>query len=66
MLGYADGFLAVAGAGSDRGMLFLDAMFFLVALVLPLLLIWLAAWLAEELDAPARDDRGARRVRRRR
>jgi hypothetical protein len=45
---YGIGFLSVVGAG--RGTVFLDAMFFLVALVLPLLLIGLAAWLAEELE----------------
>ena len=45
---YGIGFLSVVGPG--RGTVFLDAMFFLVALVLPLLLIWLAAWLAEELE----------------
>ena len=40
----------VAAGGRARGTVFLDAMFFLVALALPLLLVWLAAWLAEELD----------------
>jgi len=46
---YGIGFLSVS-AGQGRGTLFLDAMFFLVALVLPLMLLWLAAWLAEELE----------------
>ena len=50
MVAYGIGFLSVAAGGQARGTLFLDAMFFLVALVLPLLLIWLAAWLAEELE----------------
>jgi hypothetical protein len=50
VLAYAAGFLAVAAAGTGRGTLFLDAMFFLVTLTLPLVLLWLAAWLAEELD----------------
>jgi hypothetical protein len=49
VLAYGIGFLSVASATETRGTLFLDAMFFLVALVLPLGLIWLAAWLAEEL-----------------
>lgn len=46
---YGIGFLSVAAGTQTRGTVFLDAMFFLVALVLPLGLIWLAAWLAEEL-----------------
>ena len=46
---YGVGFLS-ASAGQARGTLFLDAMFFLVALALPVLLVWLAAWLAEELE----------------
>ncbi len=46
---YAIAFLAVASATQTRGTLFLDAMFFLVTLVLPLILVGLAAWLAEEL-----------------
>ena len=49
VVAYGIGFLSVAAGGQTRGTLFLDAMFFLVALVLPVLLIWLAAWLAEEL-----------------
>lgn len=49
VLAYGVGFLSVASGTETRGTLFLDAMFFLVALVLPLGLIWLAAWLAEEL-----------------
>ncbi len=51
--GYAAGFASVASEGS-RGTPFLDAMFFLAVLVLPLLLIWLAVWLAEELDRQRR------------
>lgn len=49
VLAYAIGFLSVAAAGEGRGSLFLDAMFFLLALSVPVLLVWLAAWLAEEL-----------------
>ena len=49
VLAYAVGFLSVAAAGEGRGSLFLDAMFFLLALSVPVLLVWLAAWLAEEL-----------------
>ena len=55
-----------------RGTLFLDAMFFLLALALPLMLVWLAAWLAEELErqreivaALAEVDRAAHRRARR-
>ena len=50
VVAYGIGFLSVAAGGQARGTLFLDAMFFLVALVLPLVLAWLAAWLAEELE----------------
>ena len=50
VVAYGIGFLSVAAGGQARGTLFLDAMFFLVALVLPLVLVWLAAWLAEELE----------------
>ena len=46
--GYAIGFLGSAGPAS-RGTVFIDGLFFLVALVLPLMLLWLAARLAEEL-----------------
>jgi hypothetical protein len=49
--GYALGFLAVAAGGQGRGTLFLDALFFLVVLTVPLLLLWLAAWLHETLAA---------------
>lgn len=49
VLAYAIGFLSVAAAGEGRGSLFLDAMFFLLALSFPVLLVWLAAWMAEEL-----------------
>ena len=47
---YALGFLGVAAGTTARGMLFLDAMFLLMVLALPMILIWLAAWLAEELE----------------
>jgi hypothetical protein len=47
VLAYGMGFWNAVDAA--RGMRFLDAMFFLMALVLPALLFWLAAWLAEEL-----------------
>ena len=50
VVAYGIGFLSVAAGGQARGTLFLDAMFFLVALVLPLVLAWVAAWLAEELE----------------
>jgi len=46
VVSYAIGFL---GVSRERGTVFLDAMFFLVALVLPLILIWLAAQLAAEM-----------------
>lgn len=49
VLAYGIGFLTVAAGTQTRGTLFLDAMFFLVALALPLGLVWLAAWLAGEL-----------------
>lgn len=49
VLAYGIGFLSVAAGTQTRGTVFLDAMFFLVALVLPLGLVWLTAWLAEEL-----------------
>lgn len=49
VLAYGIGFLSVASGTQTRGTIFLDAMFFLVALVLPLGLVWLVAWLAEEL-----------------
>ena len=46
---YAIGFFG-ASAGGRGGATFLDGLFFLIALVLPLILIALAAWLAEELE----------------
>lgn len=49
VLAYGIGFLSVAAEGQSRGTVFLDAMFFLLALVLPMAFAWLAAWLAEEL-----------------
>ncbi len=48
VVSYAGGYFATAG-GQARGTAFLDAVFFLVALVLPLGLVTLAAWLAAEL-----------------
>lgn len=48
MLGaYAIAFLGDASAA--RGTAFIDGLFFLVVLVLPLILVWLAAWLADTL-----------------
>ncbi len=44
---YALAFLG--GASAARGTAFVDGLFFLVALVLPLILVWLAAWLADTL-----------------
>lgn len=49
VVAYGIGFFRVAPV-SGRGTLFLDAMFFLVALTVPLLLVWLAVLLAEALD----------------
>lgn len=49
VLAYGIGFLSVAAGTQARGTVVLDALFFLVALVLPLGLIWLMAWLALEL-----------------
>lgn len=46
---YAIGFFGIAADTQTRGTLFLDALFFLVALALPILLVWLAAFLADEL-----------------
>jgi len=46
--GYALAF--IDGASNPRGTVLIDGLFFLVALVLPLILIWLAALLAEELE----------------
>ncbi len=51
VLAYAIGFF---GAAQARGTVFLDGAFFLVTLALPLILIWLAAFLAEELDRQRR------------
>lgn len=47
VLAYAAGYFRAAPAG--RGTAFLDAVFFLIALVLPIGLVALAAWLAQEL-----------------
>ena len=49
VLAYAIGFWSVAASGQGRGTLFLDAMFFLLTLAVPLVLVWLAAFLAAEL-----------------
>ena len=46
---YAIGFWSVAAGGQGRGTLFLDALFFLVTLTVPVVLVWLAAGLAAEL-----------------
>lgn len=50
VLSYAIGFFAITAGVQPRGTVFLDGMFFLIALVLPLMLVWLAAFLAEELE----------------
>lgn len=49
VVAYGVGFWSVAAAGQGRGTLFLDALFFLLTLTVPLVLVWLAAWLAVEL-----------------
>lgn len=49
VLAYAIGFWSVAAGGQGRGTLFLDALFFLVTLAVPIVLVWIAAWLAAEL-----------------
>jgi hypothetical protein len=46
---YAIGFFGGEGAAA-RGTVFIDGLFFLIALILPLMLVWLAAWLAGELE----------------
>ncbi len=48
VVSYAIGFLGSDGP-SSRGTTFIDGLFFLVALVLPLMLVWMAARFAEEL-----------------
>lgn len=50
VLSYGIGFLAVTSETQSRGTVFLDGIFFLAGLFLPLLLIWLAALLAGELS----------------
>lgn len=46
---YAIGYVGVSIGRQPGGTLVIDALFFAVALVLPLILVWLAAWLSEEL-----------------
>lgn len=46
---YAIGYLGVSAGGQGRGMVFLDGLLFLLALVLPVVLVWLVALVAEEL-----------------
>ncbi len=48
VVSYAIGFLG-SDAPAARGTVFIDGLFFLVALVLPLVLVWIAARFAEEL-----------------
>lgn len=47
---YAVGFLSISTGSQPRGTVFLDALFFLIALILPILLIWIAARFTEELQ----------------
>ncbi len=47
--GYGIGFFGGTAGVQGRGTVLVDGLFFLVALVLPVILIWLAAYLAEEL-----------------
>lgn len=49
ILGYGVGYVSVSAGQGGGGPAFVDGLFFAAALVLPLLLIWLAAWLTEEL-----------------
>ena len=49
VLAYALGFWSVAASGQGRGTLFLDAMFFLLTLTVPIVVVWVAARLAAEL-----------------
>jgi hypothetical protein len=49
VVSYAIGFLGSDGPAS-RGTIFIDGLFFLIALILPLLLVWLSARFAEELE----------------
>ena len=46
---YGVGYLTVSVEHDGGGVAFVDGLFFAAALVLPLLLVWLAAWLTEEL-----------------
>jgi hypothetical protein len=50
VLGYGIGYLGVLAPLQPPGMVFLDILLLLVALVLPLILLWLAALVAEELE----------------
>lgn len=49
VVAYAFGFLGVTSETRGSGAVFVDGLFLLTALVLPLILLWLAAWLAGEL-----------------
>lgn len=49
VIAYATGYVSVAAASETRALVFLDGLLFLLALVLPLLVAWLATYLAEEL-----------------
>lgn len=47
--GYGVGYMTVSAAREGSEVAFVDGLFFAAALVLPVLLVWLAAWLTEEL-----------------
>ena len=49
IVGYGVGYMSVSAAREGGGVAFVDGLFFAAALVLPVLLVWLAAWLTEEL-----------------
>ena len=49
IVGYGVGYMTVSTARDGGGVAFVDGLFFAAALVLPVLLVWLAAWLTEEL-----------------
>ncbi len=50
VVAYAAGFIVVSSGAQPRGTVVLDGLFFVVALILPLMFIWLVAWLSEELE----------------